>query len=530
MGLRRVPQGRGRGFNQRGDVSDLMALEPPAEGWPGDEGAPLGDEREPPWACVAEQSVLGGLLNDNAAFPLVSDMLVRESFYRLDHQRIYAVISDLLMKQAPADTVTVLEVLRDRDEDEACGGVQYLEALAASMPSARNIRRYAEIVAEKRAERLLIAGADDALRLAWNGGLPLDARIEQIAGVLARVEQQRKNPGARVPMLRLSALQEASARIHWVVKHVVPAESIGLMFGGSGTFKSFIAVDCALHVAHGLPWMGRRTNRGAVLYIAAEGGAGLWNRIEAWHRERELSWLDVEMVVVPVPLDLAADAWRVVDAAQATGITPALVVVDTLSQTYSGDENSANEVAAYLRELGLRFRALWRCSVMLIHHTGHQATERPRGTSALRANVDYMLGVFRDEKEMLATLTCVKQKDGELFKDASFGLTVSELGMDEDNDPVTTLVARHLGTESEVFEARQREAMAGRGGRNQKLMSLVQNGMAIKELRKAFYEDVVAGLDAEAKKKAFYRAKDAAVDAGLIEVVEGLVIDLRKGQ
>ena len=57
-----------------------------------------------------------------------------------------------------------------------------------------------------------------------------------------------------------------------------------------------------------------------------------------------------------------------------------MVVVDTLSQTYSGEENSANEMAAYLREIGLRFRQLWQCAVLLIHHSGHQATERPCGS------------------------------------------------------------------------------------------------------------------------------------------------------
>lgn len=488
----------------------------------------LGDGREPPWSREAEQSVLGGLILDPRALPLVSDLLVDRSFYMIDHQSVYSAILRLSSKRQPIDIITVYEELKEDGSAEEIGLV-YLNALAASVPSATNIRRYAEIVHEKWSERLLIQSADEQLSLAWNDNIDLDARLERMASALAKVNLQRKNPGSKVPMVRLDALREQAAEIRWAVKHVIPAESIGLMFGGSGTFKSFIALDCALHIAHGLPWMGRRTAKGSVLYIAAEGGAGLWNRIEAWHRERQLSWQGADLVVVPIAIDLAVDAWRVVDAAQASGVTPSMVIVDTLSQTYSGDENSANEMAAYLREIGIRFRAIWKAAVMLIHHTGHQATERPRGTSAIRANVDFMLGVFRDEKEMLATVSCVKQKDGELFRDAKFGLTVSQLGFDEDNDSVTSLVARHLGTESEIQEALEREAVAGRGGRNQQLMKLVQNGMSIKALRQAFYEDVVAGLDSEAKKKAFYRARDAAVEAKLIDVVEGLVIDLRKG-
>jgi hypothetical protein len=274
--------------------------------------------------------------------------------------------------------------------------------------------------------------------------------------------------------------------------------------------------------------MGRITKQAPVIYIAAEGGAGLWSRIHAWHRARNMRWNEAAMHVVPAAIDLQQDAWRVVDAALALGVAPGLVVVDTLSQTYAGEENSANEMAAYLRELGSRFRDLWQCSVMLVHHTGHAATERPRGSSAIRSNVDYLLGCFRDEKEMLATVSSVKQKDGELFADATFAMTVTDLGVDDDGDKLTSLVARHLSGAEEIKQAKLVEDAAGRGGRGSALLALVSNGMEERTLRKAFYE-LLEGLDAEAKKKAYYRAKQAAIDARQIEVAQGTIIDLRAG-
>src|SRR5574340_354360 len=76
----------------------------------------------------------------------------------------------------------------------------------------------------------------------------------------------------------------------------------------------------------------------------------------------------------------------------------------------------------------------WQSAVGVVHHSGHLATERPRGSSALRSNVDWMFGVFRDEKEMLATLVCDKQKDDEQFGDEVFALTRHELGRDADGD------------------------------------------------------------------------------------------------
>ena len=84
---------------------------------------------------------------------------------------------------------------------------------------------------------------------------------------------------AGLPILSLAELREHAKSVSWVVKHVIPADSIGLLFGGSGTFKSFIALDLALHVAHGLEWLGRKTRRGTVLIVAAEGGAVLLREI-----------------------------------------------------------------------------------------------------------------------------------------------------------------------------------------------------------------------------------------------------------
>jgi len=335
------------------------------------------------------------------------------------------------------------------------------------------------------------------------------------------------DPADAVPLLSLAELRKAAGLTSWLVKRAIPASAIGMLFGASQTFKSFIALDCALHVAHGLPWMGRRTRKGAVIYIAAEGGAGLWKRIDAWHRDRDLQWQKADFHVVPAAVDLSADAMKLVAKAEAAGVQPLLVVVDTVSQTYSGEENSANEMAAYLRTLGQAFRDLWNCAVLLIHHSGHQATERPRGSSAITSNVDFLFGSHRDEKEMLATLSCIKQKDEERFADQTFGVRAFELGTDADGDAITSLVARHLSTEMEIREAIVGEQAAGRSGRTQILLGLVQTGVSEKELRHAFYREL-DGIDSDTKRKAFYRARDWAVEHHLIEIAQGVVIDLRE--
>lgn len=484
--------------------------------------------REPQRSTQAEQSVLGALLLDPAAFADVSGVICAADFFDRAHGAIFTAIETLISHGGAVDMVTVFEQLQAAGKAKDCGGLPYLNELWQCVPSAANAGRYAEIVAKCAALRALAAAADSLSEQAFAAAADPGAVLDAAKSALGAIELRRKLPRRGVPLLGLGALRETAEAVRWLVKRVIPADSIGMVFGGSGTFKSFIALDASLHVAHGLPWLGRRTQRGPVIYIAAEGGSGLWSRINAWHRARNLRPEDAQMFVVPVAVDLQTDAWRVVEAAQMAGVSPSLVVVDTLSQTYSGEENSANEMAAYLRELGVRFRALWACAVLLIHHSGHLATERPRGSSAIRANLDFLFGVHRDEKEMLATLGCQKQKDGEQFADATFALTKVDLGADEDGDRLSSLVARHLSSAEEVEEAMAEECRAGRAGRNQQLLRLVQNGMPEKDLRRAFQADCCGDMDSESASRVYRRAKNWAMSAGYFEVAQGTVITLRR--
>jgi hypothetical protein len=483
--------------------------------------------RVPPQSIEAEQSVLGGLLLDNTAWAGASEILTAADFYRFEHKLIFTAIAALVGAGRPADVITVFEQLQTSEQAKEAGGLEYLNALSSSVPSAAHMRRYAEIVAERATLRAIIAKADETASRAFRNE-PAANILDEAKLALGQIAEARKLGSRGVPLLTLGELREQSHAAAWLIKHVVPADSIGMLYGASGTFKSFIAIDAALHIAHGLPWMGRRTKQGDVVYLAAEGGTGLWGRICAWHKARRLHYEKVPLHVIPVALNLTADAWRLVEAVQAKGITPALVVIDTMSQTYAGEENSANEVAAYFRELATRIRQLWKCAVLIIHHSGHVATERPRGSSAMLANVDWMLGVHRDEKEMLATVSCTKQKDGERFADASFAVSVQELGTDDDGDMVKSLVARHLSSVEDIQEVMEREGKAGRGGNNHLLLSLLQNGSLESDVRTLFMREC-SGETPEARKKAWQRARAWATQAGLMEVSGGFIITLKNG-
>jgi len=124
--------------------------------------------RVPPHSVEAEQSVLGGLLLDNLAWDRAGDLLTDGDFYRHEHRLIYAAIGALVAQSKPADVITVFEQLQSLGKAQDCGGLAYLNALAQSVPSAANMRRYAEIVRERSILRKLIAASDDIATSAFN--------------------------------------------------------------------------------------------------------------------------------------------------------------------------------------------------------------------------------------------------------------------------------------------------------------------------------------------------------------------------
>jgi len=110
----------------------------------------------PPHSIEAEQSVLGGLMLDNATWDQVADMLTEEDYYRRDHRLIFRAIRELSEDNSPFDVVTLSEWLSNNNLLDEAGGLSYLGTLAKNTPSAANIKAYAAIVRERSVMRQLI--------------------------------------------------------------------------------------------------------------------------------------------------------------------------------------------------------------------------------------------------------------------------------------------------------------------------------------------------------------------------------------
>ncbi|MCT8328265.1 AAA family ATPase [Albidovulum sediminis] len=224
----------------------------------------------------------------------------------------------------------------------------------------------------------------------------------------------------------------------YVIKGWIDRGGLSIVYGDANAGKSFFAVDVAHHVHAGATWAGCKVRRGAVLYVAAEGGALFDNRLAARH---------ANFMVLRGPIRFGgrgSDGPPLADTVRHLAEIHgpfALIIVDTLARTMAGDENTAPDVAALLRDLDL-IRERTGAHVMVVHHNGKDASRGARGHSSLRAAVDTELHLSKDEDgRRLVRVT--KQRDGETGLERRFTLKQVQLGSDADGDPVTTCIVQH---------------------------------------------------------------------------------------
>jgi len=421
------PRARTRGMrSERGQAGDSV----------------LSELRVPPHSLEAEQSVLGGLLLDNAAFDKIADMVAEGDFYRDEHRRIFRQISKLLERGKPADAVTVAERLEQSGEAGETGGLAYLGELAANTPSAANIRRYAEIVRERAILRQLVTAGDEIAGSALNP-LGRDAKTlldDAEAKVFAIAEGGFRHQSGFVhinPLLTqvVERIQELHDRdnpsdITGVPSgyHDLDGKTSGLqggdlliVAGRPSMGKTSFALNIAEHVAIevGLP---------VAVFSMEMGGTQLAMRMlssvgrldahrvrtgrlsdEEWSR---LSFALGKMHEAPIyidetpalnPIDLRARARRLHRQCGQLG----LIVVDYLqlmSATSQG-ENRATEISEISRSLKSLAKEL-SVPLMALSQLNRSLEQRPnkrpvmsdlRESGAIEQDADVIMFIYRDE-------------------------------------------------------------------------------------------------------------------------------------
>ena len=257
-------------------------------------------------------------------------------------------------------------------------------------------------------------------RVIDSGGTPVDRdQPENDFEPVAMDSSSSEKAEERWPFLTLEELR-ALPPPRWLVEGLIQEQTIAAIYGAPEAGKSFLAIDLIMSVASGRPWHGRAVTQGPVLYIAAEGALGLNRRIQAWKIDRGVGDAPFRLMRSSLNLTSPKEAAAFCQAMAKLGPL-SMVVIDTLNQTAAGaDENSAQDMGRYIDAMK-RMRDASGASVVVIHHSGKDASKGMRGSTALLGAMDTTVEVVRpDEDGMAMHVRVRKQKDAEKEKPIHF--------------------------------------------------------------------------------------------------------------
>lgn len=266
-------------------------------------------------------------------------------------------------------------------------------------------------------------------------------------------ESEAARSNVRFPLRSAADLANAPP-MQWLIRGVLPLEGLVSAFGRSGCGKSFLMLAIAAAVAGGdSDWFGYRVTRCPVTYCALEGEGGMGKRVKAWATHQAKPLPDcLRFMTTPFDLLDSAGLAELARSIETAGGARGLVVIDTLNRAAPGaDENSSVDMGNIIAA-AKRLQDLLGGLVLLVHHTGKDATKGLRGHSSLHAALDGAIEVNATEgrREWIVA----KSKDDETGAAHPFKLQVVELGVDDYGDPITSCIVEPDGTSKEMRRPR----------------------------------------------------------------------------
>ena len=221
-------------------------------------------------------------------------------------------------------------------------------------------------------------------------------------------------PGLPLSVSFADELPEAFTPPDELVEGVLTAGDGSVLYGDSNSGKTFFVIDMAAAVARGVQWMGRNTEPGLVVYLAAESPASVRSRLQAYQKHHGVRVPNFAIVQSPIDLfDGDADTEAVIAVVRQLerqrGQKVRLVVGDTLARLSAGaNENAGQDMGLVVRRFD-RIRTECNAHFLLIHHSGKAAANGARGWSGIRAAVDTEIEVTDSPAGRCAEIT--KQRD-----------------------------------------------------------------------------------------------------------------------
>lgn len=186
-------------------------------------------------------------------------------------------------------------------------------------------------------------------------------------------------------------------------------DSLAMLYGPSGGGKSFVMVDAAMSIGTGQSWWHHNAvTPGPVLYVIAEGAAGIGLRTDAWQAHHEPT-APPQVTWLPTAINIYDAAWADALAEVVADLRPVLVIIDTFARSIIGaDENSSRDIGQAVANLDRIRHAAGSC-VLIVHHSGKNPEAGGRGSSALKAAMDTEIELTGDASRIVARNT--KQKN-----------------------------------------------------------------------------------------------------------------------
>lgn len=238
---------------------------------------------------------------------------------------------------------------------------------------------------------------------------------------------------------------------NWLIKGFLPRAQLAVVYGASGSGKSFLVFDMVAAICRGQDWRGMRTAQGKAVYVCAEGANGFRGRMVAYARQNDISLAEIGMGVIDAAPNLTEkeDVLELIKELRKCGRQD-VIVIDTFARAMAGkNENDSKDVGTVVANCDM-IRRKTGAMVILIHHSGKDAAKGARGSSALRAAADAEIEVVRTREYRAATVT--KMKDGEDGAELAFNLNTIVLGLDDDGEEITSCVVEHKAAIPSVHE------------------------------------------------------------------------------
>lgn len=415
----------------------------------------------PPNSVEAEQSLIGGLMLNKAAWDKIADVVTAEDFYRNDHRLIFTAIARLVDEGNPCDVVTISEFLDRRSELDKAGGLEYLAALANETPGAANARAYAKIVRERSMLRSLInAGNEIAGSAFGSDGRTATELVDEAERLVFDIAEKGTRTGSGFRSLK-QVLPAAVDRIDLL--HQSDGDITGISTGYSEFDKLTAGLQGGeLIIIAGRPSMGKTSLALNIAENAAIGGKvptaifsmempsqqlafrmiSSLGRVDQTHL-RTGRFPDEDWSRINTAVQLMSDAPLFIDDSAALSPTEirararrlhrehglGLIVIDYLQlmQVPGSKENRATEISEISRSLKALAKELNLPVIALsqLNRSVEQRTDkRPvmsdlRESGAIEQDADLIVFIYREEvynqdtpRKGIADISIAKQRNG----------------------------------------------------------------------------------------------------------------------